>query len=65
MYTIDLIYTIEYYYILFIINSMIEIVIKILLLFISDTIYLLSWIFLPYKKKKKPDQLEVKFEISS
>lgn len=44
---------------------MIEIVIKILLLFISDTIYLLSWIFLPYKKKKKTDQLEVKFEISS
>lgn len=45
---------------------MIEIVIKILLLFISDTIYLLSWIFLPYKKKKKKtDQLEVKFEISS
>lgn len=43
---------------------MIEIVIKILLLFISDTIYLLSWIFLPYKKKQKTDQLEVKFEIS-
>lgn len=43
---------------------MIEIVIKILLLFIINTMYLLSWIFLPYKKKK-PDQLEVKFEISS
>lgn len=42
---------------------MIELVIKILLLFISNTIYLLSWIFLPYKKKT--DQLEVKFEISS
>lgn len=43
---------------------MIEIVIKILLLFIINTMYLLSWIFLPYKKKKT-DQLEVKFEISS
>lgn len=39
---------------------MIEIVIKILLHFIIDTIYLLSWIFLPYKKKQKKKQINLR-----